>query len=128
VPAPDRGRAKPARRVRCESCLEVLSLRHAWDVAGCSCGALLVSGRPTRPTVSWLSRRGGGWTELEDEIPAVDGPAEDTVSAENTGDEQGKETGVPVRRLGYSRPRMAVPVEEIHPPVALTQASLASGT
>ncbi len=122
MPAPDRRRPKPARRVRCEWCLEILSLRHAWDQASCSCGALLLSGRPTKPTVSWLSRRGGGWTELENEAPA------DPAAAPETGDEQGKETDAPVRRLGYSRPRMAVPVEEIQPPVALTQASLASGT
>ena len=32
------------------------------------------------------------------------------------------------RRRDYSRPRMAVPVEEIQPPVALTAASLASAT
>jgi hypothetical protein len=124
VPAPESHRPKPARRVRCESCLVVLSLRHHWDVATCSCGALLVSGRPTRPTVSWLSRGGGGWTELEDEIRPEGEPSE---VAEIDAD-QGKEEEAPARRLGYSRPRMAVPVEEIQPPVALTQASLASGT
>jgi hypothetical protein len=110
--------------VRCEACLEVLSLRHHWDVATCRCGALLVSGRPQRPTVSWLSRRGGGWTELEDETEPDGDPSE----VSKTGDDQGKEEEAPARRLGYSRPRMAVPVEEIQPPVALTQASLASGT
>jgi hypothetical protein len=124
VPAPEPRRSKPARRVRCESCLEVLSLRHDWDVASCSCGALLVSGRPNRPTVTWLSRRGGGWIELEDEILSDDVVSE----VSETDADQGKEEEAPARRLGYSRPRMAVPVEEIQPPVALTQASLASGT
>ncbi len=86
-------------------------------MAGCRCGALLISGRPHRPTVSWLSRRGGGWTELEA-----------TAEDEETDDDQEKGSEMPARVLGYSRPRMAVPVEEIQPPVALTQASLASGT
>jgi len=92
VPVPDPARStdgtRPRRRrrpayVRCESCLDVLSLGHAWDVRSCSCGALLLSGRPTRPTVHWLSRPGGGWTETGDggtetgdelDVPDPDGP------------------------------------------------------
>jgi hypothetical protein len=115
----------PARRIRCESCFEVLALRHAWDVSACGCGALLLRGRPARPTVHWLGRPGGGWSEIDDEKNA------ETDDDLGKADALGKEavTGSPERRLGYySRPRMAVPVEEIQPPVALTQASLASGT
>jgi hypothetical protein len=86
--------------VRCEGCLEVLTLRHAWDVAGCSCGALLLSGRPRRPAVHWLGRPGGGWTELDD----VDGPTADDPDrgpgAETDG-ERGEQTLAPARRLGF---------------------------
>jgi hypothetical protein len=127
VPAAERRRPAPARRLRCEGCLEVLSLRHAWDVRACGCGALLLSGRPSKPTVHWLSRPGGGWTELAD---GPDAGPDVGAQAETVGDrgEEGDDAA-PGRRLGYySRPRMAVPVEEIQPPVALTQASLASGT
>jgi hypothetical protein len=119
VPAAEPAPAKSALRLRCESCLCVIALRHAWDVASCGCGALLLSGRPWRPTIHWLSGPGGGWSQVDDEIPP------------ETGDDQEKEPerGEPERRLGYySRPRMAVPVDEIQPPVALTQASLASAT
>jgi hypothetical protein len=65
--------------------LEILSLRHAWDVMACSCGALLLSGRPAKPTIHWLSRPGGGWTEIDDDqdISVPDDP------------------GLPARRLGF---------------------------
>ena len=128
MPVPDRPRSRRARRLHCEACLEVLSLRHAWDVAACRCGALLLSGRPATPTVHWLSRPGGGWSELDDEVEsgAAATKADDDLGQE---DQDGDEHAVPSRRLGYySRPRMAVPVEEIQPPVALTHASVASGT
>jgi hypothetical protein len=125
VPTPERPRPKRPRRLRCETCLEVLSLRHAWDIVACGCGALLLSGRPATPTVHWLSRPGGGWSELDDETGSG-------AAATETDDGLGKEDDedeVPSRRLGYySRPRMAVPVDEIQPPVALTQARVASGT
>jgi hypothetical protein len=124
VPAPDRPRPGRPRRLRCEACLDELSLRHYFDLMTCSCGALTVTGRPARPTVHWLSRPGGGWSELDDDI-------ESGAAATKTDDDQDKEKEdeVPSRRLGYdSRPRMAVPVEEIQPPVALTHASVASGT
>jgi hypothetical protein len=119
VPGAEVSRPKPARRIRCESCLQILSLRHAWDVSACGCGALLLRGRPARPTIHWLGRPGGGWSEIDESLDS------------ETDDELGEEgvTDAPERRLGYySRPKMAVPVEEIQPPVALTQASLASGT
>lgn len=106
----------------------MLWLRHAWDVMACSCGALVLSGRPRRPTVHWLSRPGGGWSELSEAECADPDAGGDGAQ---TDDDLGKEAGTAERRLGYrgySRPRMAVPVEEIQPPVALTQASLASGT
>jgi hypothetical protein len=94
--------------LRCESCLQVLSLRHAWDVAACGCGALLLSGRPARPSVHWLSGPGGGWTELEAEEPA----AAQTGATAETGNDQGKDLDDPPRRLGFpivpARPQAAV--------------------
>jgi hypothetical protein len=122
VPAPDRDRPRPIRprRLRCEACLDELTLRHYFDLMTCSCGALTVTGRPARPTVHWLGRPGGGWSELDDETdpaPVGDGPDQEPSA---------------LRKLGfavaYSRPRMAVAVEEIQPPVALTQARAASAT
>ena len=119
-PGPESRRPRP---VRCEGCGAVLVLAHPFDVRTCLCGAVSVSGRPWRPTVTWLSRPGGGWSEVtgDDEVSEV---------TDDGGDEAGRDSAAdePARRLGYSRPRMAVPVEEIHPPVALTQARWASGT
>jgi hypothetical protein len=100
-------------------------------VAGCSCGALLLSGRPAKPTIHWLSRPGGGWSELTDAETAGTEETAETEATAETDDDQGKEGAEesPPRRLGYySRPRMAVPVEEIQPPVAFTQARAASAT
>jgi hypothetical protein len=88
-------RRRPVRRLRCETCLEVLSLRHAWDTAACRCGDLGLSGRPTKPVVHWLGRPGGGWTELDDEITPDEPPAVEPGAAES-----GEE---PVRRLGFPR-------------------------
>jgi hypothetical protein len=90
-------------------------------VVGCGCGALLLSGRPARPTIHWISRPGGGWSEITDE---------EIAETETDDDQEKEESGQsPPRRLGYySRPRTAVPVEEIQPPVALTQARVASAT
>jgi hypothetical protein len=70
-------------------------LRHAWDVRACSCGALLLSGRPAKPTVHWLSRRGGGWTDLDAE------PTPDAGSSPGAGDEP-EGPMEPVRVLGFS--------------------------
>jgi len=101
VPTPDRRRPvrRRPRRLRCETCLDVLTLRHAWDVATCSCGALMVSGRPTRPTVHWLCGPGGGWTEL---CPtAADGSSPPDAAAPDTGS---PDTGMPTRRLGFAGP------------------------
>ena len=89
MPVPDRPRSRRARRLHCEACLEVLSLRHAWDVAACRCGALLLSGRPATPTVHWLSRPGGGWSEVPEPEKA------------ETDDELDQDMAVPVRRLGF---------------------------
>lgn len=100
MPTPERRRPPRPRRLRCESCLEVLTLRHAWDTTACSCGALLLSGRPARPTVHWLTRGGGGWSELDDE---PDADVETDTDEALKGTDEG-----PERRLGYySRPRMA---------------------
>jgi hypothetical protein len=52
----------------------------------------MMSGRPTRPVVHWLSRPGGGWTEVE-EVEADPG---DTTEEDATRDE-------PPRRLGFAR-------------------------
>jgi hypothetical protein len=82
-------RAKRARRLRCETCLEILTLRHPWDTMACSCGALLLSGRPARPTIHWLSRPGGGWSEIPEDDEA------------ETVDEPGRVVDGPVRRLGF---------------------------
>jgi hypothetical protein len=81
---------RPTVEVRCESCLAVVSTRHAWDAATCACGRLTVSGRPWRPTVAWLAAPGGGWTETTHEDP--DGRAVDD-------DEQGEPTAP--RPIGY---------------------------
>jgi hypothetical protein len=89
--------------MRCESCLDVLTLRHAWDVATCSCGALMMSGRPTKPVVHWLSRPGGGWTEVED----VDAEPGETEPGEETVEESRQEA--PTRRLGFGRRSARVP-------------------
>jgi hypothetical protein len=97
-------------------------------VAACGCGALLLSGRPARPTIHWISRPGGGWSEISDEeTAAAEGPTDEGKTDDDQGKRQAGQS--PPRRLGYySRPRMAVPVEEIQPPVALTQARVASAT
>jgi hypothetical protein len=89
---PKGARPKAPRRLRCEGCLEVIALRHAWDTRACGCGALLLSGRPGRPTIHWLSRPGGGWTDLGDEPD---------IGAE-TDDDQGNEGEEPARRLGFA--------------------------
>lgn len=94
MPAPSApaGAAKAAKRLRCESCLEILSLRHAWDVRGCFCGALLLSGRPHKPVIHWLSRPGGGWSEAD-----ADAAVEETDDGED-GDPCVERRG---RRLGF---------------------------
>jgi len=95
VPAAERRRPvrRRPRRLRCESCLEVLTLAHAWEVVTCSCGALTLSGRPARPAVHWLSRPGGGWTDLDTGADAAAGPVDPTGDDESDG---------PVRTLGFS--------------------------
>jgi hypothetical protein len=89
--------------MRCESCLDVLTLRHAWDVASCSCGALMMSGRPTKPVVHWLSRPGGGWTEV-DEVDT--GPKEEAAPEEGAADSKQE---APSRRLGFGRRSARIP-------------------
>jgi hypothetical protein len=97
---PERRAARPAARVRCESCLAVLSLRHHWDTATCSCGAVMVSGRPHKPTVHWLSGPGRGWTELEAASP--DDAQDQVESMTDTGAGPGDDAAiVPGRVLGY---------------------------
>ena len=56
----------PARRIRCESCFDVLQSRHPWDTVGCGCGSLTVSGPPWRPAISWLGHPGSGWSDVTD--------------------------------------------------------------
>jgi hypothetical protein len=89
-----RPRSRP-KQLRCESCLDVLSLRHAWDVRSCSCGALLLSGRPNEPAVHWLSRPGGGWTETGDELD-ISCPVASVAEAAP------QDTEEPRRRFGFS--------------------------
>lgn len=99
------GTRRPVRRpkqLRCEGCLDVLTLRHAWDVRSCSCGALLLSGRPHRPSVHWLSRPGGGWTETDDELD-FPVPGEPVDTAEPAGrTTEPPSTGEPARKFGFS--------------------------
>jgi hypothetical protein len=87
--------------MRCESCLDVLTLRHAWDVATCSCGALMMSGRPNKPVVHWLSRPGGGWTEVEE------ADTEQEAAPEESKEESKEES--PPRRLGFGRRLARIP-------------------
>jgi hypothetical protein len=99
--------------MRCESCLDVLTLRHAWDLATCSCGALMMSGRPTKPVVHWLSRPGGGWTEL-DEVEAE--PEEEAAGKESAPEESAGESKqeAPPRRLGFGRRSARIPTTAAH--------------
>ncbi|HXQ63178.1 MAG TPA: hypothetical protein VN796_12650 [Acidimicrobiales bacterium] len=100
MPAPERRRrACRTRRWRCETCSDVLALRHAWDVATCGCGALTVSGRPTKPAVHWVSRPGGGFTELSCGT-GVRNPAPPR-SAPEAPDPGGES---PPRRIGFAGP------------------------
>jgi len=78
----------------------VLTLRHAWDTASCSCGALLLSGRPSQPAVHWLSRPGGGWTEIaDDQELSPRAPIDPEPAADEVGSVAGGEP--PAWRLGY---------------------------
>ena len=72
-PPPEDDGATPAPiEVRCEACRSVVSTRHAWDTVTCACGSLTVSGRPTKPRVSWIARPGGGWSRAGDDDAAED--------------------------------------------------------
>ena len=59
--------ARPTRVLRCESCGSTVATRHAWDVATCACGELTLRGRPWCPSVEWIARPGGGWSEVAPE-------------------------------------------------------------
>ena len=57
---------RPVRRLRCESCLAILSTRHPWDQVSCRCGALTASGPPWRPRVFWIGGADTGWSDVTD--------------------------------------------------------------
>lgn len=93
APAEDGGASPPPIEIRCEACRTVVSTRHAWEAVTCACGALTVSGRPSKPRVSWVARPGAGWSE------AIAAPA-DASDAEVPDDD---ESARPVRRpIGYA--------------------------
>jgi hypothetical protein len=71
----------------------------------------MMSGRPTKPVVHWLSRPGGGWSEVEEidaeqEAAPAEAAAAEAAPAEAA--EESKEESPP-RRLGYGRRPARIP-------------------
>jgi hypothetical protein len=60
----------------------------------------MMSGRPTKPVVHWLSRPGGGWSEVEEIDADRDSGTAEESAAEST--EEPKQEAPP-RRLGFGR-------------------------
>jgi len=79
APAEDRGGDPPPIEIRCEACRTVVSTRHAWEAVTCACGALTVSGRPSKPRVSWVAQPGAGWSVAVEE-PVAEDPDDDAAA------------------------------------------------
>jgi hypothetical protein len=94
--------------IRCEACRSVVATQHSWDAVTCACGALTVSGRPTKPTVSWVARPGGGWSEhVVDEDGDGDQASGDHEGDRGTADEgagarDSTTAGSAPRRIGFA--------------------------
>ena len=63
--SPD-GEADRPHRARCNVCGAVIESRHEWDVAGCACGRLCLSGGRRWRRVNWQADPGASWTDLSD--------------------------------------------------------------